>query len=234
MLNKNFNKLFIIILFFGTVIYISSCRQFTDEKYISEGVIEFKIEYPYSDENSLLVGLLPDKMQVKFKDNKVALDLTGGMGMFKIIMISNPETETAIQMVKMLNKKFAIEYSKQEVDRLFEDQFVIKNIEFINGEDSIIAGYTCKKAIAHCSIPNRSYTIYYTEDLDIKNPNWANPYKAINGMLMDYPIKMYNIEMHLTNPVVIKEEVDDSLFVLPDDYKIITKEEMDNLLLNFN
>ncbi|GIV43594.1 MAG: hypothetical protein KatS3mg035_0717 [Bacteroidia bacterium] len=70
--------------------------------------------------------------------------------------------------------------------------------------------------------------------MNIKNPNWANPYKDINGMLMDYPIKLYNIEMHLTNPVVLKEEVDDSLFVLPKDYKIISKEEMDNLLLNFN
>lgn len=224
----------ILLIVLGLCLFVSSCRELTDEKYISEGVIEFKIEYPYSEENSLLVGLLPDKLLVKFKDDKVALDMTGGMGMFRIIMISNPETETATQMVKMLNKKFAIEFSKEEADKLFEDQFVIKNIEFITGQDSVIGGYNCKKAIAHCSIPKRSYTIYYTEDMNIKNPNWANPYKAVSGMLMDYPIKMYNIEMHLTNPVVIKENVDDSLFVLPKDYKLISKEEMDNLLLNFN
>ncbi len=234
MLNSFFRKFSVLLFLTGIVVYISSCRELTDEKYISEGVIEFKIEYPYSEDNSLLVGLLPDKLLVKFKDDKVALDMTGGMGMFRIIMISNPETETATQMVKMLNKKFAIEFSKQEVDKLFEDQFAIKNIEFIQGQDSVIGGYNCKKAIAHCSIPKRSYTIYYTEDMNIKNPNWANPYKEISGMLLDYPIKMYNIEMHLTNPVVIKEDVDDSLFVLPKDYKLISKEEMDNLLLNFN
>lgn len=234
MLNSFFRKFSVLSLIAGIVICLSSCRELTDEKYISEGVIEFKIEYPYSDENSLLVGLLPDKLLVKFKDDKVALDMTGGMGMFRIIMISNPETETATQMVKMLNKKFAIEYSKQDVDKLFEDQFEIKDIEFINGQDSLIGGYNCKKAIAHCSIPKRSYTIFYTDDMNIKNPNWANPYKAISGMLMDYPIKLYNIEMHLTKPVVIKEDVDDSLFVLPKDYKLISKEEMDNLLLNFN
>lgn len=234
MLNSIFNKFSVLLLITGIAVFFSSCRELTDEKYISEGIIEFKIEYPYSEDNSLLVGLLPDKLLVKFKDNKVALDMTGGMGMFRIILISNPETETATQMVKMLNKKFAIEYSKQDVDKLFEDQFAIKDIEFINGQDSLIGGYNCKKAIAHCSIPKRSYTIYYTEDMNIKNPNWANPYKAISGMLMDYPIKMYNIEMHLTNPVVIKEDIDDSLFVLPKDYKLITKEEMDNLLLNFN
>ncbi len=227
------NKYFTVLLILWTIIF-SSCRKLTDEKYLSEGIIEFKIEYPQSEENSLLVGLLPDKLKVKFKDDKVALDMTGGMGMFRIIMISNPETETAAQMVKMLNKKFAIEFSKEEVDKLFEGQFEIKNIEFINGQDSIIAGYNCKKAIAHCIVPNKSYTIYYTEDFNIKNPNWASPYKEIQGMLMDYHIKLYNIEMHLTHPVVIKEDVDDSLFVLPKDYKIISKEEMDNLLLNFN
>lgn len=234
MLNTIFNKFSVLLLITGIAVYFSSCRKLTDEKYISEGIIEFKIEYPYSEDNSLLVGLLPDKLLVNFKNDKVALVMTGGMGLFRIIMISNPETETAIQMVKILNKKFAIEYSKQDVDKLFEDQFEIKDIEFINGQDSLIGGYNCKKAIAHCTIPKRSYTIYYTEDMNIKNPNWANPYKSINGMLMDYPIKMYNIEMHLTNPVVIKEDIDDSLFFLPKDYKLITKEEMDNLLLNFN
>lgn len=228
------NKYSSILLIFWTIIFISSCRELTDEKYLSEGIIEFKIEYPDSEKNSLLIGLLPDKLQIKFKDNKVALDMAGGMGMFRIIMISNPETETAVQMVKMLNKKFAIEFTKEDVNKLFEGQFEINNIEFITGQDSIIAGYNCKKAIAHCKIPQKSYTIYFTQDLNIKNPNWANPYKDIDGMLMDYPIKLYNIEMHLTRPKVIKEEIDDSLFVLPDDYKIISKEEMDNLLLNFN
>jgi hypothetical protein len=233
-LNSFFRKLSILFFLLGIVIFITSCRKFTDEKYISEGIIEYKIEYPYAEENSLLVGLLPDKLQIKFKDDKVALDMTGGMGMFRIILISNPETETATQLVKLLNKKFALELSKDEVDKLFKNQFEIKNIEFIKGEDTVIASYNCKKAIVHCSIPNRSYTIYYTNEFDINNPNWATPYKEINGIMMDYPIKMYNIEMHLTNPVVIKEEVDDSLFILPKDYKIISKEEMDNLLLNIN
>jgi hypothetical protein len=227
-------KLFITAVSVVFVFVFSSCRELTDEKYISEGIIEFKIVYPQSDDNSLLVGLLPDKLQVKFKDDKVALDMTGGMGMFRIILVSNPETHTATQMVKMLNKKFAIEYSKEEVDLLFSNQFEINTIEYNTGQDSVIAGYLCKKATVHCKIPKKSYDIYFTEDMNIKNPNWANPYKEIEGMLLDYPIKMYNIEMHLTNPVVIKESIDDSLFVLPKDYKLITKEEMDNLFLNFN
>jgi hypothetical protein len=233
-LNKLFRKLPIILFLLGIDFYLSSCRKLTDEKYISEGIIEFKINYQNAEENNLLIGLLPNKLQIKFKENKVALDMTGGMGMFKIVLISNPETETAIQMVKLLNKKFALVLPKDEVDKLFKNQFEINNIEFIEGKDTVIATYNCKKAIVHCSIPSRSYTVYFTDEFDINNPNWATPFKEINGILMDYYIKMYNIEMHLTNPVVIKEKVDDSIFNLPKDYKIISKEEMDNLLLNIN
>ncbi|GIV43595.1 MAG: hypothetical protein KatS3mg035_0718 [Bacteroidia bacterium] len=170
MLNSFIRNFLLVIFFTGIVIYLYSCRELTDEKYLSEGVIEFKIEYPYSEENSLLTGLLPDKLLVKFKDDKVALDMTGGMGMFRIIMISNPETETATQLVKILNKKFAVEFSKEESNKLFEGQFEINNIEYINGQDTIIAGYNCKKAIAHCTVPNRSYTIYYTDDYEYKKP----------------------------------------------------------------
>jgi GLPGLI family protein len=225
----NFLRNFLFLLFI--LFSVSSCRELTDEKYISEGIIEYEISYPESENDNLMVSLLPKTMTFKFKKEKVAFDFSGGMGMFKATFVSDLEEKTMLHMVKILNKKYAIIFNQNEVHGI--DEFPEMRIEFTS-EEKEIAGYKCKKAII--TFPedeHTSFSIYYTEDINLPSPNWSTPYKDIKGVLMEYQMKRYNMEMKFTAISVEKADIDDSDFHRPEDYKIITKQEMDELFFSF-
>jgi hypothetical protein len=61
----------------------------------------------------------------------------------------------------------------------------------------------------------------------VSNLNWFNAYKSIDGMLMEYRVKRYGINMVFKAKSVSPEGADDSVFQLEGDYKSIPAYEMD-------
>jgi GLPGLI family protein len=221
------NFFFLLFILFTAV----SCRELTDEKYISEGIIEYEISYPESEQDNLMITMLPKTMTFKFKDDKVAFDFSGGMGMFKATFVSDLEQKTLLHMVKILNKKYAIMFNQDEIHGL--DEFPEMNIE-LTSEEKEIAGYNCRKAVINFPHDEHtSFSVYFTEDINISSPNWSSPYRDIKGVLMEYQMKRYNVEMKFTATSVQKANIDESEFERPEDYKIITKKEMDDLFFSF-
>ncbi|MDQ3192700.1 MAG: hypothetical protein M3Q58_13990 [Bacteroidota bacterium] len=208
----------------------NSCRQLTDKKYISEGIIEYDITYPETTEDNVMIAIMPKTMLLKFKNDKVAFEFTGGMGLFKATFISDLQKQSIIHLVKILNKKYAITYNSSQIQEI--DEMPELNINF-TGDKKTIAGYESKRSlITFKDDENTSYDIYFTDDLNIKTPNWSTPYKEINGVLLEYQLKRYNVVMRFTATSVSAADIDDSDFEKPEEYKIITKEEMDQIFLN--
>ncbi len=54
----------------------------------------------------------------------------------------------------------------------------------------------------------------------------------IDGVLMEYKIKKFGLEMKFTAKSVAKQEIEDSEFELPKDYKKITEAEMTDLFID--
>jgi GLPGLI family protein len=209
---------------------LNSCRELTDEKYISEGIIEYEITYPETSQDNVMLALLPKTMTLKFKKDKIAIDFTGGMGMFKATFISDLNEKNLIHMVKILNKKYAISFNQDEIHQ--SEEFPEMEIKFTN-ETRDIAGYQCKRAIiTFPSDEHTSFDIWFTEDINLTTPNWSTPYKEVNGVLMEYQMKRYDVEMRFTAKNVEKADIDDAEFTRPDDYKIISKKDMDELFMN--
>ena len=95
-------------------------------------------------------------------------------------------------------------------------------------EKKEIAGYTCKKVIATMADdPSVKFDVYYTEELNINTPNAHTPYDKINGMLMQYRLKKFGLELEFTAKGVEKEKIANEEFELPAYYKVISKQEMD-------
>jgi GLPGLI family protein len=219
-------SLFIIAVSF------SGCSHFTTGK-ISEGSIEYAITYPNSEGKNLMDGLMPSTMTFKFKDDKTCGELSASMGLFATSIISNSENKTVIQTLKLLGKKFAYVADTTEIKKIIKEEPPM-TIEKLEGT-KMIAGYKCKKAIAKFEDKNLpSFEIYYTDEIEIKNANWSNPFKSINGVLMEYNVKRYNIEMRFTAKSVSETKVEDETFELSDDYKKISRAEMDEMFENFN
>ena len=135
-------------------------------------------------------------------------------------------------MVRLLNKKMAYVADTAAINKELAHDVQFKITE-VDGT-KMIAGYKCKKAMAK-SIDGKApdVELYYTNDIKLDDPNWATPFKGIDGVLMQYRISKYGFYMEFTAQKVEPEKVDDQLFIMPADYKIISKQQIDDLYKGF-
>ena len=200
----------------------SSCN-YTNPKFINEGVIEYDAKVV--DENHPMAGLAPGKMTVRFKNNLFAAEMST-MGVFTTTFIANPTKKTLIQLVKV----FEIKQASIDNEKAIQAENDNYKLEFEETKETKeIAGYKCKKVIAKLvDDPTVKFDVFYTEELNVTAPNFSNPYSKIKGMLMEYRLKKFGLEMTFTAIGVKKEEVPDETFELPAYYKVISKKEMDD------
>ncbi len=223
------------ILVFGVslvalLFVLSGCKHSMFTSRLSEGSIEYKILV--LDSNNAMAKFAPDKMTVKFKNNVAYAQIIAGMGLFETDFVNNEPDKQVIQMVRLLNKK---------VSYVFDTAAVSKDLRqspqlVVTPEDGIkmIAGYKCKKAsVSYKDNRLPAFEVYYTEDIELENPNWATPFKDIKGVLMGYRLNKYGFYMEFTADKVEPEKIDDNLFKLPPEYKRISKEQIDQLYKGF-
>lgn len=208
------------------LISTTACKH-ADEKFISEGEIVY--DATVVDQASPMASLAPNKMTVKFKNNKSSAEMSAGMGLFSTTFISDPDSKSMTQLVKLLNKKFSLVQDETAVKK--ENGSYPMEITPCK-ETKMIAGYKCEKAHVKLKDDTASeFDIYYTKDLNIKNANFANPFYAVDGVLMEYQMKKFGLEMKFTAHSVVNEDVDDEAFELPAGYKAITQKEMNDLFV---
>ena len=214
----------IIATFIPLFISFSCSESACTENNLTEGLIEYNAEVV--DQNHPMAGLAPSTATVKFKKNKVQLEMST-MGIFNTTFISNPAQKTLTQMVKFMDLKNAC--IQRECDLVDEN----KNYElnFIETKEiKKIAGYNCKKVkVDMVNNPGVSFDVYYTTELGMDSINNIGPYKKIKGMLMQYRLKKLGLEMCFTATSVKKEEIKEDVFEVPAYYKIVTRTEMEKL-----
>lgn len=223
-ITKTFPGLFFTAILFFLVI---SCNKLISDGRINEGEIEFDVTYPKMSSDNFMIDVLPDKMVITFQEDRYITEITAGMGMFKTNYLSDADNMELTQLVKLLNKKHKLTLNQDGVKEMLEKSPRYA-IEFTN-ETKEIAGYHCKKANITTS-KNESFSVFYTEDINIKTPNWATPYHEIDGVLLEYQMEKYDLCMRFTATSVTAVEVEDEVFENFQDYEEISEQEMDEKL----
>lgn len=222
-------RLVFILVAFSNVLWLSCGNPPKKDSRISEGTITYDADLV--DSGSPVADMAPSKMTVKFKNNKTVVQMSAGMGFLTLAFISDPETKTFIQMLKLTGSPWKV--VTQNMEELQKENELF-NLEVIpSNQTKMIAGYNCKKARVHYKGGDPAdYDIYYTNDLNIKNSNFANPFFKLDGVLLEYRIKKAGLEMHFVATSVTKEVVEDANFEIPLDHKVITMQEMNDIFLN--
>lgn len=221
---KNFLLISSLIL-----LLVTACKP-KNEHFISEGEIEF--DASVMDKDNPMASLAPNKMTIKFKDDRICFEMNAGMGLFSTSFISDPTKKSVTQLVKFLNKKFMLTQTSEDVIKENESC----KIEVIpTNETKLIAGYLCKKVKIKPKNKNEAeYAVYYTDELDVQKPNFINCYHMIDGVLMEYQMKKFGLEMKFTAQNVKNIEIDSKVFEIPADYKKITEKEMKSFFDDLN
>ncbi len=202
-----------------------SCKQLQQKDRIKEGFIEYNIEYLDDTLDSFMIGLLPKKMVIKFKDNNTINKIEGFSGIVSFTHIQNFKEKKNITLVKVLNKKYKYEEKINQSSIFFEELPGMK----IEPQEDVkeICGFTSKKA--KIILPDNNiepFYIYYTNDIIINNVNAQTPFKSIEGVLLEFQVKFYDLNMKLTANKIQEAEISPDHFKVPDGYQNINRKTM--------
>jgi GLPGLI family protein len=152
--------------------------------------------------------------------------------MIKIGYITNTQDKHLHEMLKFMRKKNVSHRGTKQVDELIAQ---IPNHKFeLLPDTKSIAGYLCHKAQVKVDSPNNQYfyDLWYTDQINIKDPNWCTPFKEIPGVLMEYRVERFNVVMHFTAVEVERTEILDTEFMVPKKYKEISIQAMEKNLMD--
>lgn len=218
------NKLLHLIFLLAITLTFVGCGDGVSNQ--TEGVIEYNITYPKMEKDNFMRDFMPSKMKFSFKENTYANSFSAGMGMFKSSFVCNKNDQEFIQMVKLINKKYALTLNGDAISKSMSLK-PSYSVEFTNDIKNII-GYNCNKAIV--TVNNEAhdaFIVYYTDKINIETPNWCNEFVEIPGVMLEYQYEKYGVCMRFSAEKIKFKKIDDDEFSLPTDYKIISEPEME-------
>ncbi len=216
------------LVVFASVFLFNACSDGIFSKKIKEGIIEFKAE-PVNAKESMAMWA-PDNMEVKFKDGLWCANLEAGMGAMRMDFISDPTKKKFISLVSFLGKFYSVMEMKDiEANNYYFPEYEVS----YPGDKKLIAGYNCEKAVLSFKDNSPAVEVWFTKEIQVANPNWSNAYYKIDGVLMDYNLKKFGLELHFTATSVSEAQIDPSVFEIPSDYKLKPNEELEKMMSGF-
>jgi|APTNR8051073442_1049403.scaffolds.fasta_scaffold01210_5 hypothetical protein len=193
------------------------------DRRLAQGVIEYALSFPDYDPNGLMAGMLPERTTLTFADDKQVAELSAGMGIFRTTMVMDGVEKDLNYHLSMMSKKMVAHLRPNDL-RLFNAEIGRPTIIFTDDRDTI-AGYPCRRAVAVFDrIDHPETDLWYTDRIDLKNPNWASPFAEIPGVLLRYDLVQYGMRMRLDAISVTEAEVDLAKFQVKADFDPVQPE----------
>jgi len=178
------------------------------------------------DKTKFMFEFMPKKMELIFKNDKYITNLSAGMGLFKTSFIVDKNKSEFTQLVKLADKKYILTLKEEKVEESLSrlPSFIIE----YTGETKQILNYACKKAIITINDgSNDVFTLFYTDQINIKTPNWCNQFKEINGVLLEYEYEKYDVCMRFTAEKIAFKNINDTEFKIDKKYVAISESNLD-------
>jgi hypothetical protein len=199
-----------------------SCRD-KGGKDINQGEIHYAIEY--GGDMGSYKDIMPKTLIVSFKDDKILFDISAPIGNSGILNLSNPEKGIFDTYISLLSWRYYYAAKPGETPPGF-DAMAGMDIRK-SGKTSVICGFNCKSAeVTFPKDRSKVYEIWYTDEIDIKNPNIANPFAEIDGVMMSFFFFMGDAQMFFNAETVYNKEIPDKTFERKEKYQRISKEQI--------
>jgi hypothetical protein len=216
--------LFIAVIF---AITGSSCKE-KGGRYINQGEIHYNIDYK-GNFGVMPKEVLPKNLIVSFKNNKILFEMISSFGNSGILNLANPEKGIVDTYFSLFTLKYFYAVQPGEQYPGFEAMqgIVIRN----TNKTSVICGFNCKNAeVTFPSDRNRVYQVWYTNEINIKNPNIATPFSQIDGVLMSFFFFLGTAELHFDAETVYKKEIPDETFERRERYMRVSRGEINKFI----
>jgi hypothetical protein len=220
---------FSYVLFIAVIFAITgfSCKE-KGGKYINQGEIHYNIDY-IGNFGPMPKEVLPRNLIVSFKNNKIIFEMISSFGNSGIINLSNPEKGIFDTYFSLFTLKYFYPVQAGEQFPGFEAMkgIMIKKTT----KTSVICRYNCKNAeVRFPGDKNKVYEIWYTNEINVKNPNTATPFSQIDGVLMSFFFYLGPAELHFEAETVYKKDIPDEAFERREKFLQVSREEIDKFI----
>lgn len=220
--------LYFLCLSFAILFTGISCSHQGFKEKINEGVIIYDITYKNNSGQSFPIQLLPKTLEMKFNENYVAYTIEDRVGLFSISNITDLNNRRHRTLIKVFDKRYVYQGDTKEPPVFFKSNAPF-DVEY-SSDTCRLAGILCKKAFLTDASTSQIFVVLYSSESGIRNPNYNTPYGKINGLLMQFGIQMKNLDMRLTAKKFNEKDVSDDEFIIPEEYKHINKEQMEEII----
>ncbi len=206
--------------FYLIIVFVLACNFSYSQ--ITEGKVVYDISYPESGLDAQTLQMLPSESSTYFKNDRMRIDMKMGMGMNNRILVDNSKKDVHVLM-DMMGNKMDMYMTEKEIDKELNDEgeYTISKSD----ETKEIAGYICNKAVINTKDGNK-FNVWYTKKINIKNANWNNQFKSLDGFLMEFRMNQNGLTMEMTARNISLEKVNDEIFIVPEGYKVMSKEDL--------
>ena len=195
------------------------------------GSIKYSITY--EDLDPQYKGQVPTEMITYVnKDGKVRADQISPMYTMSAISLTDGG---AIILFDVMGQKLAMQQTKEDIEKAkseAKESGELKDSEPVvekTDETKTIAGYKCTKY--NVTTDGETMEVFVTEDIPMPDNYYENSQvKGVKGVPMQYTMTSQGMNMTMTAKEVKKGGVNNSMFMITDDYQKVTPEEFSKML----
>jgi hypothetical protein len=163
-----------------------------EKRAVTEGRVVYSIEYPDRKDNFFLYSILPKEMELNFKDGKMESRIHKA-NLRNVLLVDCNKKQVGAYFSYGADQ-WNVTLTPTDVTNMIAEQKKY-TIRFLPDRDTM-AGFNVKKALATAvEDPKDKITLWYTNEIMLKNPNWYNPFKEVPGVLLAYSIDRFGTRM---------------------------------------
>ena len=211
-----------ITLFFITMVVLMPLAKAQKTPFTGTVVFDVKAEGEIPEQAK---SMMPTEMTMKLTSDKQSMAMN--FGMMEQKTISDAATQQSSSMMNIMGQKLVIKVNAGQIKEQRLKEGETSGVK-LTDETKTIAGYPCKKAIITKKLNGAdvSMEVFYSDDIDVSKLMFANSIPEVKGLPLEFTMKNGPMSFKMTARSIKKENIPDSEFVVPTDYKAVTTEEL--------
>lgn len=189
------------------------------QKIISDGTLLYNISIQTGSTEPKMADMLDGATTtIYLKGTQSRSELVSGFG--SEISIYDSKKGSGVILKDYSGQKLMITLSRDDWDK---KNSKYDGITFETTTETMeIAGYNCKKAIAHLK-DGSSFVVYYTPDLEVSDKDYDSEFKNLPGLALQYEWQSGKMRFKYTLSKINFETVPSSKFDIPKSgYRVMT------------
>ncbi|MCA1756975.1 MAG: hypothetical protein LC649_05910 [Bacteroidales bacterium] len=211
-----------LIVFSG----LEGCKQ-SGLKNLDEGEIHYSIKYT-GRQGTVSESLMPDNMIVRFRNNRILMEIVSPVGNNGIFTLIDQENNTMETFISLIGMRYVYRGVVGEIPPGIDpmsDMIIEKTTR-----TKEMFGLECKHAIARVPGTDFSFDLWYTSEIKLHNPNVSTPFSSIDGVLMLFFYRMGDVLVEFEAQGIYNRTISDKEFDIGDKYREIERAPMHSII----